>query len=106
MSQIEFFIDNTNFWLAAVGWEGRIAYIKSPMFQKNTYTIPIILKQSVHIGDIYALDHIDNYAATGGIDNKICIWNSLSGTVRTLIELPKEKPNIFICQVKFVKTPT
>ncbi len=44
MSQLEFFIDNTNFWLAGVGWEGRVAYIKSPMFQKNTYSIPIILK--------------------------------------------------------------
>ena len=67
-----------------------MAWIKTPMFQKNSYTIPIILKQQVHVGDIYTIDHMDNYAATGGLDNKVCIWNSLSGTVRSLIELPKD----------------
>ncbi len=76
MTQLQFFTGNTNFWLAAVGWEGKVAFIKQPMFQKNTYTIPIILKKSVHVGDIYSIDHIDNYAATGGVDNKLCLWNA------------------------------
>jgi len=104
MSQLQFFTGNTNFWLAAVGWEGKVAFIKQPMFQKNTYTIPIILKKSVHVGDIYTIDHVDNYAATGGVDNKVCLWNSQSGTVRAIIDLPKEKPNTFISTVRFVKT--
>lgn len=74
------------------------------MFQKNTYTIPIMLKKSVHTGDIYTIDHMDNYAATGGVDNKVCLWNAQSGSVRAMIELPKERPNTFISTVKFAKT--
>lgn len=104
MSQLQFFLENTNFWLAAVGWEGKVAFIKQPMFQKNTYTIPIILKKSVHVGDIYSIDHMDNYAATGGVDNKLCLWNAQSGSVRAIIEMPKDKPNTFISMVKFAKS--
>lgn len=32
MTQLDFFTENTNFWMAAVGWEGKIAFIKTPMF--------------------------------------------------------------------------
>ena len=96
MSQLQFLTGNTNFWLAAVGWEGKVAFIKQPMANKNTYTIPIILKKSVHTGDIYSVDHVDNYAATGGVDNKLCLWNAQSGTVRAMIDLPKERPNTFV----------
>ena len=34
-----------------------------------------MLKKSVHTGDIYTIDHTENYAATGGVDNKVCLWN-------------------------------
>lgn len=104
MTQMQFLTDNTNYWLSAVGWEGKVAYIKLPMFQKNTYTIPIMLKKSVHTGDVYTMDHTEIYAATGGVDNKVCLWNSQSGSVRSIIELPKERPNAFVSTVRFAKT--
>eukprot|EP00347_Sterkiella_histriomuscorum_P020047 403339298 len=104
MTQLQFLTDNTNYWLSAVGWEGKVAFIKLPMFQKNTYTIPIMLKKSVHTGDIFSIDHTEQYAATGGVDNKVCLWNVQSGTVRSMVELPKERPNTFISSVKFAKT--
>lgn len=104
MTQMQFLTDNTNYWLSAVGWEGKVAYIKLPMFQKNTYTIPIMLKKSVHTGDVYTMDHTEIYAATGGVDNKVCLWNSQSGSVRSIIELPKERPNTFVSTVRFAKT--
>jgi hypothetical protein len=52
------------------------------------------------------MDHLDIFAATGGVDNKVCIWNSVSGTVRSIITMPRRenRPNIFISQVKFLKT--
>lgn len=65
----------------------------------------MIVKSSVHVGDLYAIDQIDNYVATGGVDNKVIIWNSLSGSVRTEITLPKARANTFINYLKFVKTP-
>ena len=37
------FLENTNFWIAAVAWEGKMAFIKKPVFQKNTYSVPLIL---------------------------------------------------------------
>ena len=106
ITRIDFFKDNTNFWLAAVGWDGKMVYVKTPMYQKNTYSVPLILKQTPHQGDIYALDHIEVLAATGGVDNKVCIWNSISGTVRSIIAMPRRdnRPNIYVTQVKFVKT--
>ena len=32
ISCIEFLIDNTNFWIAAAGWEGKMVLIKTPLF--------------------------------------------------------------------------
>ena len=81
-----------------------MAYVKTPMFQKSNYAIPIILKQQVHKGDIYTIDIFENFAATGGVDNRVCVWNSLAGAVRSYIEMPRANSNLFICQVKFVKT--
>ena len=63
-----------------------------------------MLKKSVHTGDIFSIDHTEQYAATGGVDNKVCLWNVQSGTVRSIVELPKERPNTFISSVKFAKT--
>jgi WD40 repeat protein len=85
LTRIEFLKDNTNYWIAAVGWEAKLVLIKPPMYQKNTYTVPMIVKKTPHKGDIYALDHSDGLLATGGVDNKICLWNSISGTVRSII---------------------
>ncbi len=56
MTQLQFLQESTNFWLAGVGWEGKVAFIKLPMVQKNNYSIPILIKKSIHQGDIYALD--------------------------------------------------
>ena len=106
MSQMLFFTnENTNFWIASVGWEGKVAFIKTPLFTKNNYSIPLILKTSVHVGDLYAIDYCDNYVATGGVDNKVCIWNSLTGNLRTKMDLPNNnRPNTFVCSLIFVKT--
>lgn len=106
ISCIQFFFGNTNFWLAAAGWEGKMAFVKTPMFQKNTYSVPLILKQSPHSGDIFTLDHQEAYAATGGVDNKVCLWNAIAGTVRSIITMPRRdgRPNIFVSQVKFIRT--
>lgn len=105
MTQIKFFRGSNNFWFAAVGWEGKVAFIKTPMFQKNNYAVPIIMKQAVHAGDVYALDFNSQFIATGGVDNKVCIWNTLSATVRTKLDLPLDQPNTFIFSLKFMKTP-
>ena len=76
------------------------------MFQKNTYTVALILKKTPHSGDIYTLDHVDAFLATGGVDNKVCIWNSVAGTVRSIIKMPKRdgRFNIFVNLVRFTKT--
>ena len=106
MTCIEFLLDNTNFWLVAVGWDGKMVFIKHPMFQKNTYTVALVLKKTPHSGDIYTLDHVDAFLATGGVDNKVCIWNSVAGTVRSIIKMPKRdgRFNIFVNLVRFTKT--
>ena len=106
MTCIEFLLDNTNFWLVAVGWDGKMVFIKHPMFQKNSYTVALILKKTPHSGDIYTLDHVDAFLATGGVDNKVCIWNSVAGTVRSIIKMPKRdgRFNIFVNLVRFTKT--
>jgi WD40 repeat protein len=106
ITQIEFLVNNTNFWLCAVGWDGRMVFIKTPMYQKNTYTVPMVLKKTPHNGDIYTMDHLDALSATGGVDNKVCIWNSISGTVRSIMSMPRRdnRPNIFVSQVKFMKS--
>jgi WD40 repeat protein len=98
ISRIDFFIENTNFWLAAVGWDAKMAFIKTPMYQKNTYSVPLVLKQTPHQGDIFTMDHLEIFAATGGVDNRVCIWNAVSGTVRSIITMPRRenRPNIFI----------
>lgn len=98
ITQISFFNNNTNYWLVAAGWEGKMAFIKPPMYQKNSYSVPMQLKQTPHTGDIYTLDHFDIFVATGGVDNKVCLWNSISGTVRSIIDMPKRenRPNIFV----------
>ena len=64
----------------------------------------MIIKSSIHSGDLFALDSMEGYVATGGMDNKVVIWNSLSATARTIIDMPKVKANTFISFVKFVKT--
>lgn len=106
MTCIEFLLENTNFWLVAVGWDGKMVFIKHPMFQKNSYTVALILKKTPHSGDIYTLDHVDAFLATGGVDNKVCIWNSVAGTVRSIIKMPKRdgRFNIFVNLVRFTKT--
>ena len=106
MTCIEFLLDNTNFWLVAVGWDGKMVFIKHPMFQKNSYTVALVLKKAPHSGDIYTLDHVDAFLATGGVDNKVCIWNSVAGTVRSIIKMPKRdgRFNIFVNLVRFTKT--
>ena len=106
MTCIEFLLENTNFWLVAVGWDGKMVFIKHPMFQKNSYTVALILKKTAHSGDIYTLDHVDAFLATGGVDNKVCIWNSVAGTVRSIIKMPKRdgRFNIFVNLVRFTKT--
>jgi WD40 repeat protein len=104
MTQLLFLNDNTNFWFASVGWEGKVAFVKYPILQKSIYSLPIIIKKSVHTGDIFSIDYCDNCVATGGVDNRVCIWNSLSGTSRSIIEVPKDRPNTFICAIKFIKT--
>jgi WD40 repeat protein len=105
LTKIEFLYGNTNFWLCAVGWDGMMGLVKPPMYQKNTYTVPLVVKRTPHSGDIYALHHIDTLIATGGVDNKICIWNAISGTVRSILNMPRRdnRPNIFVSQVKFIK---
>ena len=105
MSKIEFLNGNTNFWLCAVGWEGMMALVKPPMYLKNTYTVPLVVKRTPHSGDIYTVHHMDALIATGGVDNKVCIWNAVSGTVRSIITMPRRdhRPNIFVNQVKFIK---
>ena len=106
LSRIEFFTENTNFWLAAVGWEGKMVFVKPPMYQKNTYSVPLVLKQTPHSGDIYTFDFMEIFAATAGLDNKVCIWNSISGTVRSIITMPRRdgRPNIFVSMLKFIQT--
>jgi len=47
--------------------------------------------------------------ATGGVDNKVVVWNSLTGTVRQVHKMPRrdDNPNVYVTQVKFVnKTST
>ena len=82
-----------------------MALVKPPMYQKNTYTVPLVIKRTPHSGDIYTVHHMDTLIATGGVDNKVCIWNAVSGTVRSIITMPRRdsRPNIFVNQVKFMK---
>jgi hypothetical protein len=100
--------DNTNYWLVAVGWEGKMALIKPPMFQKNTYSVPLVLKKTPHTGDIYTVDVLGAFLATGGVDNKVVVWNSVTGTVRQVHKMPRrdDNPNIYVTQVKFVQKTT
>jgi hypothetical protein len=83
-----------------------MVFVKTPMYQKNTYTVPMVLKKTPHNGDIFTMDHMDALSATGGVDNKVCIWNSISGTVRSIMSMPRRdnRPNIFISQIKFMKS--
>jgi hypothetical protein len=66
----------------------------------------MILKKTPHSGDIYTMDHIDALTATAGVDNKVCIWNSVSGTVRSILTMPRRegRPNIFVSVIKFMKS--
>lgn len=66
----------------------------------------MILKQTPHVGDIYTFDHMDIFVATGGVDNKVVIWNAISGTFRKTFNMPRRdnRPNIFVSQLKFIKT--
>ena len=36
---LQFFIGATNFWLAAVGWEGRVSFFAKPIMSKNHYVV-------------------------------------------------------------------
>ncbi len=56
LTQIRFFKEGANFWFAAVGWDGKVAFIKTPIQQKNNYLVPILLKTNSHKGDVYAVD--------------------------------------------------
>lgn len=40
---------------------------------------------------------------TGGVDNKVCLWNALTGTLRSRLTMPKPKPNVFVMSVRFFK---
>ncbi len=66
----------------------------------------MILKKTPHNGDIYTMHHMEALIATGGVDNKVCIWNSISGTVRSILSMPRRdnRPNIYVTQVKFMKS--
>jgi hypothetical protein len=66
----------------------------------------MIVKQTPHQGDIYTLDYMDQLSATGAVDNKVCIWNAVSGTIRSIITMPRRegRPNIFVSQVRFFRT--
>jgi len=53
---------------------------------------------------VFVIDTCDPYIATGGVDNTVVIWNSQSGTIRTHFELPRPRPNTYVCNLKFVKS--
>lgn len=103
LTQLHFFSSSTNFWIVACGWEGKLAFVKSPMAGKQVHNIPILLKTSGHQGDIYTIDYSTHYVVTGGVDNKVCLWNALTGTLRCRLSLPKPKPNVFVTCVRFFK---
>jgi hypothetical protein len=75
-----------------------MALVKTPMYHKNTYTVPLVLKRTPHTGDIYALDHMDGLIATAGVDNRVCLWNAISGALRSVINMPRRdnRPNVFV----------
>ena len=83
-----------------------MAFVKTPMYHKNTYTVPLVLKRTPHTGDIYTLDSMDGLVASAGVDNRVCLWNAISGGVRSVIAMPRRdnKPNLFVSQVKFMKS--
>ena len=103
LSSIYFFKENTNFWMAAIGWGGKVIFVKTPIYQKASYSVPMLVKESAHSGDLFAIDHLDNFLATGGLDNNIVLWNFQTGNVRQKISVPKSGANIFICSLKFIK---
>ena len=98
-----FMVNQSNYWFVAVGWQGHVAFVKTPMQIKGQFTVPVNVKISGHKGDVYAVAYCENLVATGGIDNRLILWNSQSSSIRTTFQLPKKRPNTFITCIKFAK---
>lgn len=89
ISDIAFFHKQTNFWVAATLWDGKVAFLQRPLKDKGSEIIREKKVESRHGLDVTSLDITSqNHMATASDDNTIIFWNSYNGREGKIIHLP------------------
>ena len=90
VANLSFFGKQTNFWVAATLWDGRIAFLLRPGNLKGPEVVQWRKLASSHKRDVTCLDiSHNNTMVTASIDNIIVFWNSYNG---------KESKVIYMCR--------
>ena len=91
VTDLAFFHKQTNYWVAATQWEGRVAFIQRPLKQKGSEIIREKKVESRHGRDVICLDITNqNHMATAALDHSIIFWNTFSGSEGKCIVMPDE----------------
>ena len=91
ISMLAFFQKQTNYWIAATLWDGKVAFLQRPLKDKGTGEIIREKKvNSTHARDVICIDITDNnHMATASIDNSIIFWNTYNGKEGKKVDVPE-----------------
>ena len=77
ISDLAFFHKQTNYWVAATLWDGKVAFLQRPLNDKGGEIIRAKKVESNHHLDVICLDITENnHMATVSLDHTIVFWNS------------------------------
>ena len=94
ISDLAFFHKQTNFWVAATLWAGKVAFLQRPLKDKGGEIIREKKVDSMHGGDVLCL-HINenNHMVTAARDNTILYWDIYLAKDYKCVEVPENLLN-------------
>ena len=91
ISDLAFFHKQTNYWVAATLWDGKVAFLQRPLKDKGGEIIREKKVDSRHARDVLCLDITEgNHMATASLDNSIIFWNIYNAKEGKRIKIPSE----------------
>ena len=95
VARIAFFPSQTQFWIAAACFDGRVAFISVPSVQQGKSYLKYQKgrrdgKICSHLRDVLSIDiNSSNLIVSASTDNVLCFWNAYSGTESKSFKVPE-----------------
>ena len=107
VAQLAFFPSQTQFWIAASCYDGKVAFISVPRVTQGRSYLQFKESLCSHHGDVLSLSmNSDNQLVTASIDNVLCFWNTFSGAESKKFVIPDDIASSHKGQeIAFVKFP-